>query len=75
MRPQHKRDADRKYYASYKGRLNRWRKGELDARDLKLRRLAREAGFSVRFLGVDTVELVLPVFTGNPRQAIDILSD
>lgn len=70
-----KRAADRKYYASYKGRLNRWRKGEFDARDTKLRVLARDLGYSVVFIGVDTVKLTTVAYSGSVNNALLFLGE
>lgn len=69
-----KRAADRKYYASPKGRINRWKKGDFDARDKKLRRLARWNGLSVVFTSVDTVQLKAITFDGDVQDAISYLS-
>lgn len=68
-----KREADLKYYHSAKGRLNRWRKGELDARDAKLRSMARKAGLTVYFTGVDSVVVSERKFSGAATEAIQFL--
>lgn len=70
MRSEAKRLSDKKYYASPKGRANRWRKGELDGRDNSLRLAARAAGMSVSFTGIDSVVLTpRSVFRGSVAEA------
>lgn len=64
-----KRARDRKYYASYKGRINRWRKGEFDARDDKVRSLARSLGYTVTFTSVDDIKLTKTSFRGSVYDA------
>lgn len=68
-----KREADRKYYASRKGRINRWMKGDLDARDDRLRALARKHKLHVTFTTVDTVVLRETAYQGDVKGAIEWL--